>query len=384
MNLLIDAVFFQFASNGIARVWNSILEQVVQSENVNLFILDRGNAPKISGATMIPFPSYDLSRHSAADSFVIQDICDLYKIDVFSSTYYTTPVHTPSCLVVYDMIPELLGFDLSHRDWKEKKVAILYSHAQISISENTRSDLLKFYPALDPDRSSFCHLSTDKSIFKPRTEAEIKNFLDTNDISLPYFLFVGSRQQHNNYKNAKLFFDAIAEYKSFDFEVICVGGEKTFEQDVQALQKRGLKVRRLELEDDALAAAYTGALALVYPSLYEGFGLPVLEAMGSGCPVITTNLGSLKEVAGNAGLLVKGNDAVEMRDALETVRQAKTRQVLIANGLKNAQKFDWAKFATHFVTTCKTLERESKSGAYNAFFERWSTLRKLQADVDYA
>lgn len=383
MNLLIDAVFFQLASSGIARVWKSILSHVAQDRRINLFILDRGNAPVIKDSTVIPFPTYDLSKNTAADSILIQNICDHYNIDVFSSTYYTTPLRTPSVLVVYDMIPELLEFDLSFRDWKEKKNAINYSQYQISISESTRRNLHQFYPGLDKSKSSFAHLAIDNSIFTQAAAGNVKVFCERYGLSRPYFLFVGSRQQHNNYKNARIFFKAIEEYEKFDFEVVCVGGEKTFDEDVIKLQAKGLEVQRLDLGDDELAAAYAGAIALIYPSLYEGFGLPVLEAMASGCPVITTQRGSLGEVAGNAALFVDGLDAQEMRDALKEVGDIEQRRVYVTRGLENVQRFSWSSFADHFIDVVHRLDEEARGGAYREFSERWAELRMMQADVDY-
>lgn len=382
MNLLIDAVFFQFASSGIARVWKSILSHVAQDKRINLFIMDRGNAPLIKEATIIPFPTYDLSKNTAADSILIQNICDQYNIDVFSSTYYTTPLRTPSALVVYDMIPELLKFDLSFRDWKEKKNAIIYSQYQISISESTRDNLHEFYPNLDKSRSSFAYLAIDNSIFKQASVQDVEDFCKRYGISKPYFLFVGSRQQHNNYKNAQIFFKAIEEYKNFDFEVVCAGGEKTFDEDVTRLQARGLKVQRLDLRDDELAVAYAGAIALIYPSLYEGFGLPVLEAMASGCPVITTRRGSLGEVAGDAALFVDGLDAQEMHDALKEVGDLERRHAYVTKGLENARRFNWSSFADHFIDVVHRLDEEARGGAYREFSERWAELRVIQADVD--
>lgn len=383
MNLLIDAVFFQFASSGIARVWKSILSHVAQDSRINLFIMDRGNAPVIKGSTVIPFPTYDLSRNTAADSILIQNICDLYNIDVFSSTYYTTPLRTPSALVVYDMIPELLEFDLSFRDWKEKKNAINYAQYHISISKSTRENLHQFYPNIDKLRSSFAHLAIDNDLFKQTSAEIVKDFRGRHDISRPYFLFVGSRQQHNNYKNAQIFFKAIEKYDSFDFEVVCVGGETTFDEDVTRLQARGLKIQRIGVGDDELAAAYAGAIALIYPSLYEGFGLPVLEAMASGCPVITTRRGSLGEVAGDAALFVDGLDAQAMRDALKLVGDIERRQAYVAKGLENVKRFSWSSFADHFIDVVHRLNEEARGGAYREFFERWAELRTKQADVDY-
>lgn len=118
--LLVDGVFFQINDTGIARVWRTVLKILAASGRFEIFFLDRGRAPKIEGLHYIPFPRH-LFLHCAADSLLIQKICDHYKIDVFTSTYYTTPVSTPMVLMVYDMIPELFDFNLTQRAWMEKR-----------------------------------------------------------------------------------------------------------------------------------------------------------------------------------------------------------------------------------------------------------------------
>ena len=87
IKLLVDGVFFQLSNSGIARVWRSILELLAEDERFQIYFLDRGKAPTISGINYIPFPSYK-ATDCPADSLLIQDICDFYQIDVFSSTYY--------------------------------------------------------------------------------------------------------------------------------------------------------------------------------------------------------------------------------------------------------------------------------------------------------
>ena len=82
---------------------------------------------------------------------LIQKICDLHGVDVFASSYYTTPLETPATLVIYDMIPELFGFDMRPRIWMEKSTAISYAMNLLCISENTRRDLLAFYPEIAED-----------------------------------------------------------------------------------------------------------------------------------------------------------------------------------------------------------------------------------------
>ena len=101
----------------------------------------------------------------------------------------------------------------------------------------------------------------------------------------------------------------------------------------------------LHLSDEELRIAYAGAIALVYPSKYEGFGLPVLEAIACGCPVITCPNSSIPEVAGNAAIYVDDSDVNGMADALCEVQKPSVRQALITAGLEQAKKFSWSKMA---------------------------------------
>src|SRR4051812_24043608 len=127
MKLLIDGVFFQLTFTGIARVWSTILSRFAAYPDLETTILDRGNCPSFDGIERLEFPSYKMYCNTATDSFLLEKYCREFGADVFSSTYYTTPVSTPSVLMVYDMIPEVLGFDLRHRAWQEKELAISYA-----------------------------------------------------------------------------------------------------------------------------------------------------------------------------------------------------------------------------------------------------------------
>jgi len=380
--LLVDGIFFQLNNTGIARVWFSVLGYLVQSGRFQVYFLDRGNAPKIPGVEYLPFPSFTRSA-SAADSRLIQDVCDELHIDVFTSTYYSTPLTTPMLLMVYDMIPELFDFDMSHRPWQEKITAISYAQRYLCISENTRADLLKIYPEIPPTHAAMAHCGVDEAVFRLRDAADVEAFRQEQGLDRPYFLFVGSRVQHMGYKNSGLFFNALARMGSAQFDVFCVGGEREIEQSILDALPAGVRARRVELTDDELALAYGGALALVYPSLYEGFGMPVIEAMASGCPVITTRHGSLAEAAGNAAMLIGGDSIEEMASALVRIQDAATRADLRARGLAHVRAFRWEDMARELGTQLETLVAEARAGAYDAFFEEWKRLRLMQGNVDY-
>ncbi|MGB3192154.1 MAG: class I SAM-dependent methyltransferase, partial [Limnoraphis sp.] len=142
--ILVDGVFFQMYKTGIARVWRSLLEEWAKNEfSPHIVVLDRvGTAPKIPGIFYRTIPAYDYNQ-TEADRELLQQICDEEGADLFISTYYTTPISTPSVFMAYDMIPEVLGADFNEPMWREKHHAIRHASGYISISENTASDLVK-------------------------------------------------------------------------------------------------------------------------------------------------------------------------------------------------------------------------------------------------
>ena len=382
INLLVDGVFFQLNSTGIARVWRSLLELLAVDDNIDVFFLDRGNAPQVRGVEYIPFPRYS-EFNTATDSFLIQDVCDEFHIDVFTSSYYTTPVRTPMFLMVYDMIPELFCFDMSHREWMEKIISISYAQRYICISENTRTDLLTIYPEIPSESATVAHCGVDTAVFKLRSPAEIDSFRNRFGLVRPYFLFVGSRIQHNGYKNSDLFFNAIEGIHEGNFDIFCVGGEPVIEDHVLKKLPPGVQCQRVELSDEELSMAYSGAIALVYPSLYEGFGMPVIEAMASGCPVITTTHGSLAEAAGDAACLIGGDSIAEMREAIHSVQDEHVGAALRQKGLRHAENFRWSAMKSVLVDEMTQLLAESRAGKYRAFINEWARLRQIQANVDF-
>jgi mannosyltransferase len=211
----------------------------------------------------------------------------------------------------------------------QKRRAIAKADAVLCISENTQRDLFKFIPQCDPSKVYVTHLAAARD-FMPVEQ------VDTGD--RPYVLFVGSRV---SYKNFDIAVQAVARTR--EVELLVVGAEAFTAQERELLNRllpgrhRYLgKVSTVELNQ-----LYNRAVCLLYPSSYEGFGIPPLEAMQAGCPFIALNRSSIPEVAGPAGILLDAAEPELVAAAIEQCASPMPREELRRRGLKQARKFSW-------------------------------------------
>jgi glycosyltransferase involved in cell wall biosynthesis len=242
-----------------------------------------------------------------------------------------------TCLTVFDMIGELFGDETSrNRSLALKRSAVRLANGIFCISEQTRRDFL----ALFPDNGALTRV-TPLATSLPDPPAQAKMIATQY---APYLLLVGKRHGYKNGITAMRAFAQLAKTQP-NLKLVCFGGEPLSGEEEEVLSDPQVRRRVLPTvgDDTLLAGVYLQAAALLYPSRYEGFGLPVLEAMQLGCPVITTQCASLPEVAGEAAMFVAPDDAAGFAAAAERLlTDPLWRHDRVAAGGAQARRFSWA------------------------------------------
>jgi glycosyltransferase involved in cell wall biosynthesis len=204
-------------------------------------------------------------------------------------------------------------------------------------------DILKFTNA-DPDRIHVIYLGNP---FENINHEQSTPGPDVLLFKKPYLLFVGYRSR---YKNFNFFIESVAEmlYKNDDFHIVCAGWLPFTDEEKKFLKNLNVfhKVHHIRINDRILKNLYKNARAFIFPSLYEGFGLPVLEAFSCGCPAIISNSSSLPEIGGGGAMYFEPNDRESILHAVETVLfNDNYRDDLIKKGSERLKFFSWEKTA---------------------------------------
>jgi len=381
--VVLDGVFFQFRDrSGIGRVWSSLLEEWSGTTfGQSLVVLDRdGAVPKFPGISYLPFQNY-YSGLAASESFALEDVCRRYHAKLFISTFHTTPLETASVAMVHDLIPERCP-SIEPKKWRqEKRFTTYHARGYVAVSHRTAQDLHEVYPTTKD--APFCIAHNGVSTrFCPVPSEVVQRFKKTYGITKPYFLCVGRRNAH---KNGRLFFDAFSRLPDrIGLSIVCCGVQQTLEPESRTCVE-GNEVHMLNLPDEDLNAAYAGALALVYPSKYEGFGLPIVEAMAAGCPVITCRNGSIPEIAGAAVLYVDDSDVAGMVRALIDIRNSDIRDPLIQAGFQRCRLFSWsntAQIVGSFLTEMARRDHSLPEVGRPDSSRCWRELRSVERQFD--
>ena len=275
------------------------------------------------------------------------------NFSVFHPTYYNPYFldhigKKPFVLTVYDMIHERFEeVRKADRKTSERK-RLLAGRASkiIAISRNTRDDLVKYF-GINPRKIDVIHIGTSAV---PDTAERCNMFLPPE-----YILFVGARTY---YKNFQRFLRAVSPILHEDrrLEIVCAGGGKFTVDENRLFEQLCLagRIQQYSAPDLMLWSLYKNARVFVFPSLYEGFGIPAIEAFACGCPTAVSNTSSLPEIAGDAACYFDPLDESSIRRAVvQVIRDEDFRARLVQKGLERVRDFSWNQIAQE---TKKTYE----------------------------
>ena len=282
--------------------------------------------------------------------------------DIFHPTYYNPYFlkylnGKPFIIMAHDTIhetfPEIIN--LIDNTLDHKKATLYKARLIIANSQNTKNDLIQLYN-IPPEKIEITYLAA--SINKSQASASLKV-----DLPEKYILFVGNRDFYKNFNNFILAVEPLLK-ENKDMFLICAGGSLFTNEEKRFFQSKQLenKILYKAADDITLATLYTNALAFVFPTFYEGFGIPALEAMNCDCPVVMSNTSSLPEVGGDAAIYFDPNNIDDMREKIESVIINKDlRNDLILEAKTQRQKFSFEKTA---LDTKKIYEKLLNNSPY--------------------
>ncbi|UEG50562.1 glycosyltransferase family 4 protein [Ferruginibacter lapsinanis] len=370
MKVLFDHQTFNYQKyGGISRYFAEVIDGLRQNKNleVELPLVYSHNA-HLAEKKMNPTKPY--LEKNFKGNHRIQNLISKYHrikvqkklkkgVDIFHPTYYDTYYlnslgKAKLVLTIYDMIHERKLFSEKINSntvlSDNKKKLAQQASGIIAISESTKKDIIELY-GISEEKIHVIYLSS--------------SLLPVNDykpsISIPreYILFVGNR---DHYKNFTFFLQAISPLllANKNLYLICAGGGKFSEVEKLMINELQLndQILQIGIDDKILSYLYQNAKCFVFPSLYEGFGIPTLEAFACGCPVVLSNSSSMPEVGGDAALYIDPNDRASIYSTVKRLIEDKSlQQSLKEKGFQQAKKFSWGKcIEEHFKLYTNLLQ----------------------------
>lgn len=338
INVIYDNVVFNLQkSGGISVYWKELIERIQKDNSVRLRILEYPEAENNifrkdlrfdnnQLEILKPFPNIKISRY-------INPRVKDNKSSIFHSSYYRTVKgsNIKNIVTVHDFTYEKeMNSMVGKIHIYQKKKALENADGIICISENTKKDMLELYPDLNKKKVSVIYNGFNSNDYNYNENVLIEDTV----------IFVGARKGYKNFDKAVA---VVSETSNISLTIVGA----PLEADEKSLLDKMLPNRYQSfshVSNEELNKLYNKSICLLYLSEYEGFGIPVLEAMSAGCPVVALKKSSIPEVAGDAGILFSNFDKKIVQEAIESLRDnQEIRSEQIELGLNNAKKYSWDK-----------------------------------------
>jgi glycosyltransferase involved in cell wall biosynthesis len=354
MRVLYDHQTFSLQDfGGVSRIFTELIstseEYGIEAELSALFS-NNAYLNQLTPKTISPFLKNSHWKYKSALMYAINRIYSarilkLGAFDIFHPTYYDPYFleyinSKPFVVTYHDIIHEKFAnrYQALSRDKliiEGKKVLVSKAHKIIAVSESTKRDLMEHY-SVDEDKIEVVYLATTfDQMLKPKNCGNSSN---------DYVLFVGQRSL---YKNFNFFLASIAQLLKDKprLKLICAGGGNFLTEEVSIINELKLteKVEYRDIDNDVmLQELYSNAACFIFPSLYEGFGIPLLEAFASGCPTAASETSSLPEIGGDAVVYFDPKDAKSIEEATaRLLEDTELRELKVLNGYRRLSIFSW-------------------------------------------
>lgn len=345
MLLVLDNIVFSLQNaGGISTYWFEILSRLIRDRH-DLRFISRESENIVAKNLNLPKESVISSGYTnlLIDRLSNVSFSNTNDKFIFHSSYnrVTHNAHAKQVVTIHDFVHEKFysGFRKRVHSYQKSK-AIRNADMIITVSENTKKDLMFFFPEIPSEKIRVIYNGVSDDFYPIQTIFESQH---------KALLFIGSRQR---YKNFEFVVDLVSRLPEFCLDIV---GSKLSDSELANLESLIPGRWRLHSNVDniTLNQLYNKSYALVYPSSYEGFGIPLLEAMKTGLPFIALNNSSIPEVAGESGILLPELDILEFKKAVLIIEQK--REQLADLGYQQVQKFSWEKCYQETLEVYKEL-----------------------------
>tara|TARA_X000000950_G_scaffold29994_1_gene32448 strand:+ start:3033 stop:4103 length:1071 start_codon:yes stop_codon:yes gene_type:complete len=355
MNIIYDhQIFSNQKFGGPSRYFVEIIKELIKLNNKPIIISPVDQNVYLNEISSIYKKKFliNFNKKNFISRFLNDTLSKYYfqkiNYDLYHLTYYDKYFSSkkPKIITVYDLIHEKYNIEYNFQKLPKKRILDSVDHF-ICISHNTKKDLIDFYN-IDEKKISVTHLANS---LKPQP-------IEKNVYQKPFFLYIGSRKRYKNFKTLLKAYSSLNLIKK-NYDIICFGGGELIKEELDTMKKYDIdlnSVHHFSGSDKLLINLYSNAEALIYASKYEGFGIPILEAMSCGCPVISSNTSSLPEVYGNSALTFSPESYEELMECLNKITSDENlKKKMIIDGYKREKNFSWKKCALETNNIYKKL-----------------------------